>query len=41
MKALADFGFADLGISKDDLLTSGMVVQLGYPPEQDRLDQFA
>ncbi len=34
MKALAAFGFAGLGISDDDLLTSGVVVQLGYPPNR-------
>lgn len=34
MKALEDFGFAGLGISNEDLLTSGMVVQLGYPPNR-------
>src|SRR5690606_12554104 len=34
LKALEDFGFGDLGISKEDFLTSGMVVQLGYPPNR-------
>lgn len=34
LKALNDFGFAGLGISEEDLLTSGMVVQLGYPPNR-------
>lgn len=34
MKALDDFGFSGLGISDEDLLTSGMVVQLGYPPNR-------
>lgn len=34
MKALDDFGFSGLGISREDLLMSGMVVQLGYPPNR-------
>lgn len=34
MKVLAAFGFAGLGISDDDLLTNGVVVQLGYPPNR-------
>lgn len=34
MQALDDFGFSGLGISDEDLLTSGMVVQLGYPPNR-------
>lgn len=34
MKALDDFGFSGLGISHEDLLMSGMVVQLGYPPNR-------
>jgi hypothetical protein len=34
MKALHDFGFSDLDISKDDFLHKGMVVQLGYPPNK-------
>lgn len=31
---LADFGFSDLDVSKEDFLTKGMVVQLGYPPNR-------
>lgn len=31
LRALADFGFKSLGISKDDIL-SGKIIQLGYPP---------
>ena len=34
MKALEDFGFGDLDVSKEDLLSAGMVVQLGYPPNR-------
>lgn len=34
MKALEDFGFGDLDVSKEDLLSVGMVVQLGYPPNR-------
>ena len=34
MKALEDFGFGDLDISKGDFLQAGMVVQLGYPPNR-------
>lgn len=34
LEALADFGFSELNLSKDDLLTKGMVVQLGYPPNR-------
>lgn len=34
LKALDDFGFGDLGISAKDLSSSGMVVQLGYPPNR-------
>jgi predicted nucleotidyltransferase len=34
MKALVDFGFGDLDISKDDFLHEGMVIQLGYPPNR-------
>lgn len=34
LKALDDFDFGDLGISAKDLSSSGMVVQLGYPPNR-------
>lgn len=34
LKALEDFGFGDLEISKEDFLQKGMVVQLGYPPNR-------
>ncbi|MEO6589246.1 MAG: hypothetical protein ABIP06_08050 [Pyrinomonadaceae bacterium] len=34
MKALKDFGFGDLDVSKEDFLHEGMVVQLGYPPNR-------
>lgn len=34
IKALEDFGFGDLDVSKDDFLHKGMVVQLGYPPNR-------
>ena len=34
MKALEDFGFGDLDVSKEDLLSAGVVVQLGYPPNR-------
>jgi len=31
LKALTDFGFGQLGISEDDVL-SGKIIQLGFPP---------
>jgi hypothetical protein len=34
LKALEDFGFGDLEVSKDDFLQKGIVVQLGYPPNR-------
>ncbi len=34
MKALNDFGFGDLDVTKEDFLHEGMVVQLGYPPNR-------
>ena len=34
VKALDDFGFASLGLQKDDFLTPGEVIQLGYPPNR-------
>jgi hypothetical protein len=32
LAALDDFGFGSLNLSKDDLTTPGMVIQLGVPP---------
>lgn len=32
LAALDEFGFASLAVSKDDLTTPGMVIQLGVPP---------
>lgn len=32
--ALADFGFGGLGLTSDDFLEPGQVVQLGYPPNR-------
>ncbi len=34
LKALEDFGFGNLEVSKEDFLQKGMVVQLGYPPNR-------
>ncbi len=34
LKALEDFGFGDLDVSKKDILQKGMVLQLGYPPNR-------
>ena len=34
MRALRDFGFAQLDVSKEDFLNEAMVVQLGYPPNR-------
>jgi len=34
IEALADFGFGDAGIRKEDLSTPGKVVQLGLPPNR-------
>lgn len=34
IKALTDFGFGDVDVSKEDFLQKGMVVQLGYPPNR-------
>ena len=34
MKALSDFGFGEVEISKEDFLVKGMVIQLGYPPNR-------
>ena len=36
VRVLADFGFGSLGLSEDDFLEPGNVIQLGYPP--NRLD---
>jgi len=32
VEALADFGFESMGLKKEDFLTPGRIVQLGYPP---------
>ena len=32
LNALTQFGFGDLGITRDDLTTPDRVIQLGYPP---------
>jgi len=32
LQALSDFGFASLNIQQVDLLKSGSIIQLGYPP---------
>lgn len=32
VRALADFGFGTVGLTRDDFLTPDQVVQLGYPP---------
>jgi hypothetical protein len=34
IKALDDFGFGGVDVSKEDFLQEGMVVQLGYPPNR-------
>lgn len=34
LAALGDFGFADLGISREDFLTPDQVIQLGNPPNR-------
>ncbi len=34
LAALADFGFAGLNITADDLIRPGNVIQLGYPPRR-------
>ena len=34
LEALADFGFAGIGLSRDDLVAPGQVVQLGRPPNR-------
>lgn len=32
VKALADFGFASLGLREEDFLQPDQIIQLGYPP---------
>ena len=32
LKALTQFGFGTLGLTKDDFLVPGQIIQLGYPP---------
>ncbi|RDC56581.1 hypothetical protein DU508_13470 [Pedobacter chinensis] len=32
LKVIGDFGFASLGLKKEDFLNDGYVTQLGYPP---------
>ena len=32
--ALAEFGFSSLGLSQDDFLEVGQIIQLGYPPKR-------
>ena len=34
VKALNQFGFASLGLTADDFLEPGIIVQLGYPPNR-------
>jgi hypothetical protein len=34
LQVLRDFGFGDLGITADDLLRPGSIVQLGQPPNR-------
>jgi hypothetical protein len=34
VKALDQFGFASLGLTADDFLEPGIIVQLGYPPNR-------
>ena len=34
ISALEDFGFGSLGVTQNDFLHLGMVVQLGYPPNR-------
>ena len=34
LDALDDFGFRSLGLTKDDFLAPGYVIQLGYPPNR-------
>jgi hypothetical protein len=34
LKALDDFGFAGMNLTKEDFLQKGQVIQLGYPPNR-------
>jgi hypothetical protein len=34
LAALADFGFGSLGLTQDDFVAPGRIVQLGYPPNR-------
>jgi hypothetical protein len=34
VKALEQFGFASLGLTADDFLEPGIIIQLGYPPNR-------
>ena len=34
LEALAEFGFGNIGIRKEDLIAKGNVIQLGYPPRR-------
>jgi predicted nucleotidyltransferase len=34
MKALEQFGFGELGLTKEDFLEPGQIIQLGYPPSR-------
>ncbi|MEZ4851685.1 MAG: hypothetical protein R3B93_24350 [Bacteroidia bacterium] len=34
LEVLKEFGFASLGIQKEDFLDKNMVIQLGYPPNR-------
>lgn len=34
VEALADFGFASLGLAEADFLTVDQIIQLGYPPNR-------
>lgn len=34
LKAIHEFGFGDIGLSKDDLLQKDQVIQLGYAPNR-------
>lgn len=34
VRALEDFGFAELGLARDDFISPDVVVQLGYPPNR-------
>jgi hypothetical protein len=34
VRALEEFGFAELGLTRDDFISPDVVVQLGYPPNR-------